>query len=151
MRITTTRYETRRCSRYRWRSFIWCATVAFLGCLVAAQEFEVSRSTIDGGGVMQSTGGSFELSGTIGQPDAGQMSGGSLELTGGFWFAIPPADCDEDGLVNLLDAEHFVSCMDGPGVAPGSACRCFDIHQNSRVDLSDFAFLQTGFHGNQAR
>ena len=42
--------------------------------------------TVDGGGDMFGTGGGFELSGTIGQPDAGAaMTGGGFELVGGFW------------------------------------------------------------------
>lgn len=41
--------------------------------------------TIDGGGASASTGGSFSLSGSIGQPDAGSMGGGSYQLNGGFW------------------------------------------------------------------
>jgi len=35
-------------------------------------DYEISWSTIDGGGG-RSTGGDFALVGTIGQPDAGQM------------------------------------------------------------------------------
>ena len=34
-----------------------------------------------------SAGGSFSLNGTIGQPDAGAMSGGNFSLAGGFWGA----------------------------------------------------------------
>jgi hypothetical protein len=40
--------------------------------------------TIDSGGG-SSSGGSYTLSATIGQPDAGQMSGGAYNLAGGFW------------------------------------------------------------------
>jgi hypothetical protein len=40
--------------------------------------------TVDGGGGT-SKGGSFGLSGTAGQADAGQMSGGTYTLSGGFW------------------------------------------------------------------
>jgi hypothetical protein len=40
--------------------------------------------TVDGGGGT-SEGGSFALSGTAGQPDAGEMSGGAYVLRGGFW------------------------------------------------------------------
>lgn len=36
-----------------------------------------------GGGL--STSGGYALSGTIGQHDAGAMSGGSYTLAGGFW------------------------------------------------------------------
>jgi len=47
-------------------------------------DYEVSWSTIDGGGG-RSIGGDFALVGTIGQPDAGEMAGGDYELSGGFW------------------------------------------------------------------
>ncbi len=41
------------------------------------------------GGGGTSTGGTYAVSGTIGQPDAGgPMTGGSYSLTGGFWSLI---------------------------------------------------------------
>lgn len=43
--------------------------------------------TIDGGGGT-SAGGVYTVSGTIGQPDAGTMSGGNFTLVGGFWGVI---------------------------------------------------------------
>ena len=46
--------------------------------------FDLSWSTIDGGGGT-SSGGQFQLSGTIGQPDAGRLTGGRFRLEGGFW------------------------------------------------------------------
>jgi hypothetical protein len=49
-------------------------------------DFDLDWYTIDGGGEMWSAGGDYELSGTIGQPDASLvMTGGDFELTGGFW------------------------------------------------------------------
>ena len=50
-----------------------------------AQSYNLSWFTIDGGGITFSSAGNFTLSGTIGQPDAGMLSGGNYELTGGFW------------------------------------------------------------------
>ncbi|MEJ2211953.1 MAG: hypothetical protein P8129_23375 [Anaerolineae bacterium] len=47
--------------------------------------YDLTWSTVDGGGATFSTGGAFSLGGTIGQPDAGQLSGGDYSLTGGFW------------------------------------------------------------------
>ncbi len=47
--------------------------------------YDLSWYTIDGGGATFSAGGSYLLGGTIGQPDAGSMSGGSYQLNGGFW------------------------------------------------------------------
>jgi hypothetical protein len=113
--------------------------------LAAADEFEISRSTIDGGGVMFSAATDFELSGTIGQPDAGSMSGGEFELTGGFWFAIPLGDCEDDGDVDLFDYAGFEACITGPGQAVDFGCRCYDVDRNGTVDLADFAVTQATF------
>jgi len=48
------------------------------------QPYEISWFTVDGGGGV-SSGGAYSVSGTIGQPDAGQLAGGSYTLSGGFW------------------------------------------------------------------
>lgn len=50
-------------------------------------QFDLSWSTIDGGGGT-SSGGQFQLSGTIGQPDAGALTGGNFKLEGGFWSSV---------------------------------------------------------------
>ncbi len=112
-------------------------------------DFESTRSTIDGGGTMHSTGGLFELSGSIGQPDAsGIMAGGAFEMTGGFWFALLPTDCNEDGLVSLFDHETFTSCLLGPSGGIGATpCPCFDVDGDGDIALNDFAQLQAGFTG----
>ena len=47
--------------------------------------YELTWSSVDGGGVMFATGGGYTLGGTIGQPDAGSLSGGGYTLGGGFW------------------------------------------------------------------
>jgi hypothetical protein len=52
-----------------------------------AQNYAIDWFTIDGGGGT-STGGVYSVSGTIGQPDAGTMSGGSYSLVGGFWGGV---------------------------------------------------------------
>ena len=53
-----------------------------------AQSYSIDWFTIDGGGGT-STGGVYQVSGTIGQPDAGPaMSGGNFSLTGGFWSLL---------------------------------------------------------------
>src|SRR5205823_8159351 len=54
---------------------------------VRAQSYSIDWFTIDGGGGT-STGGVYSVSGTIGQPDAGHMSGGAYTLDGGFWGII---------------------------------------------------------------
>ena len=58
-------------------------------CLRASgQTYSVDWYKIAGGGGT-STGGTFTVSGTIGQHDAGvPMAGGKFSLTGGFWSLI---------------------------------------------------------------
>lgn len=109
---------------------------------------EVTRWTVDSGGVVAATGGGFELSGTIGQPDAGSASGGNFTLTGGFWFSLADGDCNTDGGVDLIDFDGFQSCFSGPGGGVGSGCRCFDVDQDADVDLSDVAAFQQAFTGS---
>ena len=52
-----------------------------------AQDYAIDWWTVDGGGGT-STGGVYSVSGTIGQPDAGEMSGGTFTLVGGFWGVV---------------------------------------------------------------
>ena len=47
--------------------------------------YDLTWSTIDGGGATWSEGGGYALGGTVGQPDAGVLSGGGYTLAGGFW------------------------------------------------------------------
>ena len=51
----------------------------------SAQPYSIDWFKIAGGGGT-STGATYQVSGTIGQPDAGgAMTGGNYSLTGGFW------------------------------------------------------------------
>jgi hypothetical protein len=55
------------------------------GIALAADGFDLSWWTVDGGGGT-SSGGGYALNGTLGQPDAGTVaSGGGYTLAGGFW------------------------------------------------------------------
>jgi len=92
------------------------AALALLFAAAAlADEFSLDWYSIDGGGDLWTTAGDFELSGTVGQPDAGVvMSGGDFELTGGFWAGAPaapvilPGDLNCDGTVDFGDINPFV-------------------------------------------
>jgi hypothetical protein len=50
--------------------------------------YDLTWSSIDGGGG-SSSGGGYTLDGTIGQADAGSLSGGVYSLGGGFWSGVP--------------------------------------------------------------
>lgn len=78
-----------------------------------AQSFSIPWHTIDNGGG-GSAGGSFTLTGTIGQHDIGApMTGGTFTLTGGFWagnLADPcVGDFNNDGSANTLDVLAFLN------------------------------------------
>jgi hypothetical protein len=82
----------------------------------AAAQFDLSWNTVDGGGGT-SSGGTFALAMTIGQPDAGSMSAGAFVLSGGFWAAgagSAPcyANCDSSTTppaLNVLDFACFLN------------------------------------------
>ncbi len=117
------------------RIMLWVLTLSILvmGTTTLGQtggQYDLSRSTIDGGGGTSSSG-QYLISGTIGQYDAAYSAGGDYELLGGFWpggslcvvdfhhfarFADYwletgsdlPADLYEDNIVDLLDLKLFV-------------------------------------------
>jgi len=53
----------------------------------------ITRYTIDGGGGVSEVEGK-RITGTIGQPDAGTLSAGSVRILGGFWPGIAPSGGD---------------------------------------------------------
>jgi len=66
----------------------WALAVVLLALAAspAAAQYEISWWTVDGGGAVGAAGGSFTLSGTAGQPDAGgPYAGGSYTIHSGFW------------------------------------------------------------------
>lgn len=88
-------------------------------CLAASAAADLTMNwwTCDSGGGLWSAAGGLELSGTIGQPDAGGvLSGGGLTLAGGFWPGVgagvaPPVcrgDLDCNGQVDFQDINPFV-------------------------------------------
>ncbi|MGB9873234.1 MAG: hypothetical protein ACPLYD_16455 [Anaerolineae bacterium] len=75
-------------SRFTFHVLLLIALLSLLASVALAQTgggYDLSWSTIDGGGATWSTGGGYALGGTVGQADAGALSGGSYTLLGGFW------------------------------------------------------------------
>jgi hypothetical protein len=58
--------------------------------LARVEAYSVDWWTVDGGGG-SSANAPYSLSGTVGQPDAGTMSGGFYSLSGGFWGGVASA------------------------------------------------------------
>jgi len=101
-------------------------------------DYEISWSTIDGGGG-RSAGGDYALVGTIGQPDAGDMAGGDYELSGGFWPRGPiPVLC-------FVNFEHFAEFalfwLDSPCNEGNNWCEGADLDYLGDVDLEDVKVL----------
>ncbi len=86
---------------------------------VSAQSYSLDWATTDGGGGT-STGGPYSLCGTIGQPDAGAMSGGNFSLQGGFWPGIMVPSTGEAPVlfIQASGASVVISWLPGtPGFA----------------------------------
>ena len=101
--------------------------------------YDLSWHSIDGGGGF-SSGGGYELTGTIGQHDAGEMIGGVYTLQGGF-MAAPvtnpcPADSDSSGTVNVTD---LLALLAGWGVC-GVPCPS-DINGDGFINVTDLLAL----------
>ena len=68
--------------------FLALTALLLLASVALAQSgggYDLTWNTIDGGGTTWSEGGGYSLGGTVGQPDAGLLSGGGYTLAGGFW------------------------------------------------------------------
>ncbi len=72
--------------KFGLRALLVLGLLLLVGSVVvwAAGGYDLSWWTVDGGGG-RSSGGAYTLRGTVGQPDAGEMTGGSFRLVGGFW------------------------------------------------------------------
>jgi len=93
-----------------------CA-VPTLHASLAAADYEAKWHTIDGGGVMKANGGVYEVSSTIGQHDAGKLTGGVYTVSGGFWVMGPaPPPTKPDGEA-VYDKNRYISMVPGnPGL-----------------------------------
>ena len=101
--------------------------------VTTSADFRISWYTIDGGGGI-SSGGAYQLVGTIGQPDAGRSSGGDYVLNGGYWAGS--CGC----VVNLTDLSNFIQqwLLEGPGLEA-------DLWADDVVNLQDFAEFQKAY------
>jgi hypothetical protein len=103
---------------------------------------DLSWSTIDAGG-STSSGVGFTLTGTIGQPDAGMMSGVGFQLSGGFWAGAggpPPCypDCNNSTTLTIAD----FGCFQAKFVTGDPYADCNGV---GGLTIADFGCFQTKF------
>src|SRR5256885_1506378 len=115
-----------------WRSKLGASLVLGACCLMLlgyqsarAQIFTIDWFTVDGGGGT-STGGVFSVSGTIGQPDAGHMSGGNFTIDGGFWGIIGAIQSPGSPLLRVLLTSTNTVVVAWPAPSTG-----FSLQQNT--------------------
>lgn len=74
------------------RGFIAMAVAVVIGGSVAMAQTYQMRSSVVSGGAVNSSGGSYAVKGTIGQPVIGPISGATYHAYQGFWYTLGPAD-----------------------------------------------------------
>jgi hypothetical protein len=108
--------------------------IAFLRMLTGmlftarAQSYSIDWYKIAGGGGT-STGATYQVSGTIGQPDAGgAMTGGNYSLTGGFWALISVVQTPGAPTLKISRSGNLVTVywQDAPG---------WNLQQNNNLAL----------------
>jgi hypothetical protein len=96
-----------------------------------AQQYSIDWFTIDSGGGT-STGGVFSVSGTIGQPDAGHMSGGTFTLDGGFWGIIAAVQMPGAPLLSITRSGASV-IVSWPSPSAG-----YSLQQNTNLNATNW-------------
>jgi hypothetical protein len=111
---------------------------------LAHAQLTIDWFTTDGGGG-DTAGGTFTLSGTIGQPDADVISGGALQISGGYWAGIAPpcyANCDGSTSIPVLNVTDFTCFLQRFATADLYA-NCDGSTSIPVLNVSDFTcFLQ---------
>jgi len=109
-----------------------------------AQSYSIDWSTIDGGGGT-STGGVYQVIGTIGQPDAAPtMSGGNFSLTGGFWSLLSVVQTPGSPLLNISFTSTNTAMVSWPSPSIG-----FNLQQNTNgISTLNWSNLVSGIQDN---
>ena len=99
-----------------------CVSITLVFLMFASAcfaDYSIDWYTIDCGGG-RSSGGTYALVGTIGQPDAAYSSGGNYELLGGFWPGGPLCIVSFDDFARFaqfwrLEETGLAADLDGSG------------------------------------
>ena len=98
-----------------------------------AQNYSIDWFKISGGGGT-SAGGVYQVTGTIGQPDAGgAMTGGIYSVTGGFWSLIAAVQTTGAPILTVTLTHTNTAVVTWPSASTG-----FTLQQNSSVGTSNW-------------
>jgi hypothetical protein len=106
--------------------------LGFAALSAHAQSYSIDWFTVDGGGGT-SAGGIYSISGTAGQPDAGQMSGGSYTLNGGFWAIIAAVQTSNAPLLRIVLTRTNAVVVAWPAPSTG-----FSLQQNAVLSTTNW-------------
>jgi hypothetical protein len=103
----------------RYLKSLLLALIVLAGSQAAlqAQSYSIDWFKIASGGGT-STNGQYSVSGTIGQPDAGTMSGGEYLVTGGFWSVIAAVQTPGAPVLRIIQTNGVVA-VSWPNSAAG--------------------------------
>ena len=109
---------------------LWALSAA----VVQAQSYSVDWYKVAGGGGT-STGGTYTVNGTIGQPDASDtMNGGNYSVTGGFWSLINVVQTP--GAPNLLIVPNGANSV--KVLWPDAATNSYTLQQNANLTTTNW-------------
>src|SRR5262249_46476369 len=118
-------------------TYLAILTLSLAAAVSHAQNYSIDWFTIDGGGGT-STGGVYTVSGTIGQPDAGRMSGGNFTLEGGFWGIIAAVQTPGAPLLTVRVSGTNSVIITWPSPSTG-----FGLFQNTNVAGTNWTSVAT--------
>ncbi|MBN2507085.1 MAG: hypothetical protein JXQ71_10355 [Verrucomicrobia bacterium] len=90
-----------------WRWVVCGCLLTVLFCVPALAQYSIDWYSMDGGGGT-STGGVYTVTGTMGQPDAGAISGGTYALQGGFWGIVAAVQTPGAPYLTVARSNHVV-------------------------------------------
>src|SRR5689334_23427049 len=112
-------------------SVLALSLLLFAATSASAQSYSIDWYTIDGGGGT-STGGVYSVSGTIGQADAGPMSGGNFTLEGGFWSIVAAVQTPGAPTLRVVRTSTNTVIVAWPASSTG-----FSLQQNTAVGTTN--------------
>lgn len=125
--------------------FPLCLLLWLASCLPTCAQYAIDWHTIDGGGGT-STGGIYAVSGTIGQPDAGRMSGGEFTVEGGFWGVVAAVETGGAPLLSICCTATNTIAVSWPSPSTG-----WNLQQNTvGVSSVNWSNVTAGIHDDGA-